>query len=125
MRTQTLAISHFDKAEEYPCCEICKRQISAAEGRGEIKLLMNSGGKIIFACHRDCDPRAFFHAERMKNTDHLLFGMDFVFAGSSFICTNFPRDGRVKLVDNSGREVQMELNELSVEIDGEIIRIDE
>jgi hypothetical protein len=124
MRTQTLAISDFDQPEEYPCCEICSRQISAAEVRGAIKLLKNSNGEIVFACHPECDPRDFFHAERMKNNNHLLYGMDFVFAGSSFRCINFPRDGRVKLVDNSGHEVESELNELSVEIDGEFIGID-
>jgi hypothetical protein len=124
MRTQTLAISDFDKAEEYPFCEICSRQISAAEGRAVIKLLKNSSGKIMFACHAECDPRDFFHAQRMKNNHHLLYGMDFIFAGSIFRSTNFPKDGSVKLVDNSGHEVQRELNELSVEIDGELIRID-
>jgi hypothetical protein len=123
MRTQTLAISDFDKVDEYPCCEICSRQISAAEGGGTIKLLKNSNGGIMFACHPECNPRDFFQVERMKNNDHLLYGMDFVFAGSSFRCTNFPRDGRVKLADNSGHEVEKGLNELSVEIDGEIVRI--
>lgn len=123
MRTQTLAINNFDKAKEYPCCEICSRQILGAEGQRELKLLKNNRGEIMFACHPECDPRDFFHAEWMKNNYHLLYGMDFVFAGSIFRCTNFPKDGRVKLMDNSGREVQRELNELSVEIDGEIIRI--
>ena len=93
MRTQTLAISNFEKAEEYPCCEICSRQISGAKGHGGIKLLKNNSGEIMFACHAECDPRDFFHAERMKNNDHLLYRMDFVFAGSSFRCINFPRDG--------------------------------
>jgi hypothetical protein len=49
--------------------------------------------------------------------------MDFILAGSPFRCINFPRDGRVRLVDNSGHEVESELTDLSVEIDGEIIRI--
>ena len=123
MRTQTLAINNFDKAEEYPCCEICSRQILGAEGQREIKLLKNNRGEIMFACHVECDPRDFFCAERMRINHHLLYGMDFVFAGSSFRCTNFPRDGRVILEDNSGHEVESELNGLSVEIDGEIVRI--
>jgi hypothetical protein len=50
--------------------------------------------------------------------------MDFVLAGSIFRCINFPRDGRAKLIDNHGHEVERELNELSVEIDGELIKID-
>jgi len=124
VRAQTLAISDFDKAGEYPCCEICRRPIPRAEGRREIKLLKNNRGDIIFACHAECSPRDFFHAERMKNNYHLLYGMDFVLAGSTFKCINFPRDGRVRLVDNSGHEVESDLDELSVEIDGEIIRID-
>jgi len=124
MRTQTLPINNFDKALEYPFCEICSRQISGAKGHREIKLLKNNNGEIMFACHPECNPRDFFRAERMKNNDHLLYRMEFVFAGSSFRCINFPRDGRVKLVDNSGHEVESELNELSVEIDGEFIGID-
>lgn len=123
MRIQTLAIGDFDKAGEYPCCEICSRPIPRGEGQREIRLLKNNSGDIIFACHTECSPRDFFHAERMKNNHHLLYGMDFVFAGSSFKCTNFPKDGMAKLIDSHGHEVERELNELSVEIDGEIIRI--
>jgi len=116
-------LREFNEAQQYPFCEICNRQVRSGDFDQEINILRSNRGDILLVCHSGCDPKEFFTVDRMKNSSALLYGMDFIVDGQSFRCINFPAGGRAQLINDSGRVVERELNELSMDIDGEVVRI--
>jgi len=123
MRIRETNWTDFKKKDEYPSCGICNKLWSVHKESEKVKILYSEWGEIMFVCFGECDPRDFFRSKKMQDFYDILYGMDFTVGGKKYRCANFPKDGNVTLRDNSGQEISRDLSNLSVEIDGEEIKI--
>ena len=121
MRTQELALSEFEREQEYPFCQVCGNKLASAGSGTRVKVLRTRYGGLVCVCHDECDLRKFFELDKVRNNPTRLIEMDVIVDGKVYRCFNATKHDGAMLRDESGEEITKDFNELSVEIDGETI----
>lgn len=123
MRTQEMALSEFEREQEYPSCQVCGDKLARSGSSTRLKVLRSRHGEIVCVCHTECDLRKFFELDKVRDNPTRLIETDCIVDGKVYRCFNATKRDGAMLRDESGQEITKDFGEFSVEIDDETIAL--